>query len=239
MFSAFLAADDARRASGVVETLLASGFRAFALAGGLATAAQLRAHGRPVRPRAMNDVDLVVDRFSAIPTALADRFLLNHIHPHAPEGKTLMQLIDREHTIRVDLFSPFGATLSRAQVLDEQTGLLPVLAVEDLVARITAFLRGRLRQGLEIDAKHARSFMHLTGLGRPTVLAEAWEDHRQDVAGSLQEAAQEVRELLIRHQELVVAEKYSTIVTACDRCQDYGPFRLAPPETIVDILGYW
>jgi hypothetical protein len=61
VFSAFLEADDARRASDVVEKLVASGFRSCALTGGLAIAAQLRAHGRPIRRRAVNDVDLVVD----------------------------------------------------------------------------------------------------------------------------------------------------------------------------------
>jgi hypothetical protein len=238
VFSAFLRADDAGRASGLVEKLLASGFRAFALTGSLAVAAQLRTHGRPVRRGAVNDIDLVVDRFSAIPAALADRFLLNHIHPRAAEGKTLLQLIDQELAIRVDLFRAFGTTLSRAHVLDEETGPLPVLAVEDLVARTTAYVCGRLRRGLEIDAKHVQTLTRLADLGRPTALAEAWEDHRQDVPGVLQEAAQEAHQLLARHPELVVRDTYSTFVTACDQCQDYGPFRLAPSEMIIDILGY-
>jgi hypothetical protein len=81
--------------------------------------------------------------------------------------------------------------------------------------------------------------MHLCDLGRPAALDEAWQDHHQDVPGTLQDAAQEATRLLAQRPELVVAEKYSTVVTACDRCQDYGPFRLAPPKTIVDILGYW
>lgn len=239
MFSAFLDADDARRASDVVAKLLTSGVRACALTGSLAIAAQLHAHGYPFRRSALNDVDLVVDDFSAIPTALADRFLLNHIHPHASEGKTLLQLVDREHGIRVDMFRSFGAALSRAGVLDEQTAPLPVLALEDLVARAKAYVCGRLRRGLEIDAKHVRTFTRLRHLGRPRELAEAWHDHRQDVPGTLEEATKEAHRLLARHPELVVSEKYSTVVTPCERCQDYWPFRLAPPDMIVDILGYW
>ena len=31
----------------------------------------------------------------------------------------------------------------------------------------------------------------------------------------------------------------TAVVTVCHRCQDYGPFRLARPNIIVDILGYW
>jgi hypothetical protein len=239
VFSAFLNANDAKRASDVVEKLLANDFRGCALTGGLAIEARLRAHGRPFHRRALNDVDLVVEGFDAIPTALADRFVLNHIHPHAFEGKTLLQVIDREGALRVDLFRAFGTTLSRARVLDEQTGPLPVLAVEDLVARTTAYVCRRFRNGLEIDSKHVRAFTRLTDLGRPKQLAEAWQDHRQDVPGTLEEATQEAHQLLGRHPELVVSEEYSTVVTACDQCQDYLPFRLAPPETIVDILGYW
>jgi hypothetical protein len=141
--------------------------------------------------------------------------------------------------MRVDLFSTFGTALSRARMLDEQTGPLSVLAVEDLIARTTAYVGGRLRRGRAVEAKHAQSLTRLAGLGRPAALAEAWEDHREDVPGTLQEATQEAHQLLARHPELVVSENYSTTVTACDRCQDYGPFRLAPPEVIVDILGYW
>jgi hypothetical protein len=187
----------------------------------------------------VNDVDLVVDRFDAIPAALADRFVLNHIHPHAPEGKTLLQLIDRECALRVDLFRTFGTALSRARVLDDEAGPWPVLAVEDLVARTTAHVCGRLRKGLEIDPKHVRAFTRLTDLGRPAQLAEAWQDHRQDVPGTLEAATEEAYQLLARHPQRVVSEEYSTVVTACDRCQDYGPFRLAPPEMIVEILGHW
>jgi hypothetical protein len=239
VFSALLEADDARRASDVVAKLLTNGVRACALTGSLAIAAQLHAHGYPFRRGALNDVDLVVDHFGAIPAALADRFLMNHIHPHASEGKTLLQLVDREHAIRVDVFRSFGAALSRAGVLDQQTAPLPVLALEDLVARATAYVCGRLRRGLEIDAKHVRTFTRLSDLGRPRGLAEAWQDHRQDVPGTLEEATKEAHQLLDRHPELVVSETYSTVVTTCEQCQDYGPFRLAPPEMIVDILGYW
>lgn len=238
MFSAFLKPDDAKRASGVVEKLLTNGLRGCALTGSLAIEAQLRAHGRPIHGCALNDVDLVVQGFDAIPTTLADGFLLNHIHPYAPEGKTLLQVIDRERALRVDLFRAFGATLSRADLLGEQTRPLPVVAIEDLVARTIAHVCGRLRKGLEIDAKYVRSVMRLTDLGRPMQPTEAWEDHRQDVPGTLAAATREAHQLLGRHPELVVSEEFSAVFSACDRCHDYGPFRLAPREMIVDVLGY-
>jgi len=238
VFSALLKRDDARRASDVAERLLADGFRG-ALTGSLATEAQLRTHGRPIDRRALNDLDIVVDSFNAIPPSLADRFLVHHIHPDAPEGKTLLQLVDKESALRVDLFRAFGATLTRACVVDEQTGRLPVLAVEDLVARSTAHVCGRLRQGRPIDVKYVRAFTRLAGLGEPPELAAAWRDHRQELPGTLEEATREANELLLRCPGLLVRETYSTVVTACDQCRDHGPFRRAAPEVIVSILGYW
>jgi hypothetical protein len=230
VFSAFLNRADAQRASDVVEKLLGNGFRSCALTGGLAIEAHLRAHGRPTGRRALNDVDLVVESFDAIPVRLADRFLLNHIHPRAREGKTLLQLIDRKRALRVDLFGACGTTLSRAAVLDEQTGLLPVLAVEDLVARTAAHVCGRLRKGRAIDVKYVRAFTRLAGLGTPHQLAEAWRDHREDVPGTLEDATQEAHHLMARHPNLLIV---------CDQCENFGPFRLASPDVIVNILGYW
>ena len=222
----------------MAERLLADGFRG-ALTGSLATEAQLRTHGRPIDRRALNDLDFIVDSFNAIPPSLADRFLIHHIHPDAPEGKMLLQLVDKESALRVDLFRAFGATLTRAGVVDEQTGRLLVLAVEDLVARSTAHVCGRLRQGRPIDVKYVRAFTRLAGLGEPPRLTAAWRDHRQELPGTLEEATREANELLLRCPDLLVRETYSAVVTACDQCQDHGPFRRAAPEVIVSILGYW
>ncbi len=75
VFSAFLNSNDAKRASDVVERVLASDLHGCALTGGLAIEARLREHGRPIFRGALNDVDLVVDGFNAIPTSFADGFL--------------------------------------------------------------------------------------------------------------------------------------------------------------------
>jgi hypothetical protein len=114
-----------------------------------------------------------------------------------------------------------------------------VLAVEDLVARSTAHVCGRLRQGHSIDVKYVRAFTRLAGLGEPPQLADAWRDHHQEVPGTLEEATQRANELLVRRSDLVVSETHSAVVTTCDQCTDCGPFRRAPPNVIVSILGYW
>jgi hypothetical protein len=209
------------------------------LTGGLAIAAQLRAHGRPVERRRLNDIDLVVHGFGAIPESIAASLLLHHVHPDASEGKTLLQLIDETTAVRVDLFRAFGDTLTRASALDDETGALHVLSVEDLVARTTALVCGSLLRRKTIDAKHATAFTRLRGLGRQEQLAAAWNDHRQAVPGTLDAAASEAMRLLEAHPELEVVEEYSTLVVPCERCRERGPFRPGPADRIVQILGYW
>jgi hypothetical protein len=237
VFSALLHEQDARRASEVAAAVLAHDLRC-ALAGGLAIAAQLRAHGRPAEQKRLGDIDLVVDGFDAIPTSVAASFLLNHVHPDAAEGKTLLQLIDEPHAVRVDLFRAFGNTLRRAHVLDNETGALNVLSVEDLVARTTALVCGALRQGRRIDVKHATAFRRLRGLGEEVELAVAWNEHRQDVPGTLDEAVEETLRLLDAHPELVVVEEYSAEIVTCGRCRAHWAFQAAPACKIVEILGY-
>jgi hypothetical protein len=122
--------------------------------------------------------------------------------------------------------------------LDDETNELKVLSVEDLVARSTALVCGRLRRGQSVDVKHATTFTRLLGLGRRERLASAWNDHRQQVPGTLDAASREATRLLEAYPELVVVEEYSRDVSPCERCREQGPFRPASPSRIVEILGY-
>jgi hypothetical protein len=237
VFTALLYHDDATRAAKVVEAFLAHGLRC-ALTGGLAIDAQLRVHGRPVAPRHLNDIDLVVESFTSIPESLAGSFLQHHVHPDATDGRTLLQLIDEARAIRIDLFRELGGTLSRARPLDDETGALHVLSVEDLVARTTALIGGRLRRGLPIDVKHATAFNSLRGLGGPEKLSAAWDDHCQQVPGTFDEASAVAARSLKANPELIVVEEYSAETVPCERCRPHGPFRPAPTKRIVEILGY-
>ena len=237
VFAGVLNDDDARRATEVVEAVHAHGIRC-ALTGGLAIDARLREHGRPGMRRSLNDIDFVVEDFASIPESLAGAFFQHHVHPNAKDGRTLLQLVDQPRAIRIDLFCALGASLARASKLTHEIGDLYVLSVEDLVARTTALVCGRLRRGGTIDVKHAVAFSRLRGLGQPQVLAAAWNDHRQQVPGTLEDASREAVRLLEAHPELIVVENYSSTPVACGRCRAHGAFRPAPLETIVQILGY-
>ena len=70
------------------------------------------------------------------------------------------------------------------------------------------------------------------------MLAAAWNDHRQQVPGTLEDASRDADRLPEAHPELIVVENYSSTPVACGRCRAYEAFRPAPLETIVQILGW-
>jgi hypothetical protein len=238
VFDGILSDDDARRATGVIDEMRALGFRG-TLTGGLAIAAHLTARGQSSPPRSLNDIDFVVDCFDSIPESLADVFLLHHVHPFAREGKTLMQVIDPNRAVRVDVFRAVGATLSRSAPLNVETGRLGVVAAVDLLARVTAHVYGSLHRERAIDTKYVRAFLDLSTFDSEPELEAAWLDHRADIAASFEDASRDTRRLLALRRELVITETYSAAITPCAQCQDYGRFRCAAPERVVEALGYW
>jgi hypothetical protein len=233
LFGELLDRVDAPRVTEVIAALFDHGLR-FGLTGSLAIEAQLLAHGRPVSTRQVNDIDLVVESFESIPQSLAGHFLQHHVHPEAADGRTLLQLIDTRHRLRVDLFGALGATLSRVAWFDG----VALLSSEDLIARTTALVCGRLGRGRCLDPKHAVAFRRLRELGQHERLAQAWDDHRQQIAGTIGEASREAERLLDARAQLLVPDEYSAHTPPCARCRTHGAFRPAPRERIVAMLGY-
>jgi hypothetical protein len=234
VFAALLHEDDARRATKTVEAVLAHGVRC-ALTGGLAIAAQLRAHGRPVERRCLNDIDLVVRGFGAILESVTACFLLHHVHPDAIEGRTLLRLIDEATAVRVDVFRAFGNTLTRASAFCDETARSASCPSKTWWPGQRLWCAA-LRRRKMIDRKHITAF---TRLGRQEQLAAAWSDYRQAIPGTLDDATREAIRLLEAHRELVVVEEYSAVVVPCERCREQGPFRPGPADRIVQTLGYW
>lgn len=137
------------------------------------------------------------------------------------------------------MFGAVGATLSRSGRLHDDTDPLEVVAVEDLAARTTAHVCAALRRRRPLETKHADAFRRIVGFGGPERLEEAWKDHREGLPMTFGDAVDEASRLLEAHPELLVDQPYSTVVTACERCQTYGAFRPSDPQVIVRILGYW
>jgi len=238
----FLDHDDAGRAAEVMADLRKHGFHECALTGSVALEIQMISHGLTPQRRQLNDLDYVVHEFGSIPGALAGAFLVHHVHPNAPPGKLLVQLVDPDRALRIDLFRAFGASMSRANALhDLLAPLTRVLSLEDLAARYTSYVYGHVRDGRPVEGKHAQSFLRLASLDtfRNDELETAWHDHRQGLTESFFKARESANDLLQRHPELLFQPKYSDEVLPCDRCQDFGPFQRTDPALIVNSLGYW
>jgi len=190
-----------------------------------------------VRP--LNDIDLLVQSFSVIPTTLATDFLIRHIHPYAPTGKMLIQLVDPREALRIDIFRASGATTDRSQSICFGTRPIQVASLEDLAARIGSVLMD-LERGRVVARKHVEDFRFLSQAANADRVELAWQDHRKSTdPPAFREALTRVRGLVESRKELVVDPEYSHDADAtCPRCQETGPFRLASASTVMSILGY-
>ncbi|MGC9950569.1 MAG: hypothetical protein ABSF64_29735 [Bryobacteraceae bacterium] len=243
-FDLFLSHADAQRATRVLAKLVRHGLRDFALTGGLAVEASLALAGNGQAPhmRPLNDVDIVVESFAVLPPALADGFLFRHIHPGVPTGKTLVQLVDPGEWLRIDIFRASGATLARSLQTDFPFASLALLALEDLAAREASLLMN-LADGAPVPRKHAQDFHRLvhaaTAVDRRRIEA-AWADHRKGHhPATFPEAAARIAELTQSRPNPLVMPDYSHDPdAACPKCRETGAFRIAPPRTVLSILGY-
>src|ERR1700677_2602785 len=89
-------------------------FSGWALTGGLAVEMHLARRGGRTASRKLHDIDFIVSSFDQIPESVAEDFLLRHVHPSDPPGKTLLQCVDAETGVRVDAFRAYGAEMERA-----------------------------------------------------------------------------------------------------------------------------
>jgi hypothetical protein len=111
----------------------------------------------------LNDIDFVAPAFECIPGTLARDFLFRHVHPFDPPGKTMMQLVDADTSLRVDVFRAVGGIMSRAISLDVPSGPVRVISVEDVLAHEARLLLN-LDASVPVPAKHADDYQRLVGL---------------------------------------------------------------------------
>jgi len=231
---------DRARVCAALETLAAHGFREFALTGSVA----LRIHGVGPgdggQPPSLNDLDLVVEGFGSIPESLAAAaFLFRHIHPHAPPGRILVQLVEPETALRIDVFRARDNTMARCELVTVGPLVIRVVSVEDLTARSAALVLG-LDRGHAVARKHARDLESLLDRVDPDGVEIAWRDHRK--AGdpsTFREARARIADLVRVHADLLVVPEYSQDVDAvCSQCEETGAFRPAPATQVQALLGY-
>lgn len=230
-----LFAEETARLGRAFRRLLAHNPEDIALTGSLAMAAQL---GR-VTDRTFGDIDLVVASVDGLPRSIADEFICPHVHPAAPPGRLMLQLVHSEDAVRIDIFKAQGSVLSRARMHAFGRRSVPVLALEDIAARTAALLL-KLGRGGTIAAKHATDFPILAGSVRSDIAEIAWQDHR---AASDPETFEEAALLARRH----VAERRHLLVepsfakdpaVRCESCGPLAHFKPARRDRVLAILGY-
>jgi len=200
---------------------------------------QLGATSHVPLKRRLNDLDIVVNSLSAIPSSMANDYLIAHIHPKAPAGKTLLQLVDAALPLRIDVFRACGATLDRSRPACLTFGMVRVVSIEDQAARAARILMN-LEADQTVSRKHARDFLRLSMAVDADLIERAWREHREEsMPATFHEAARRIHKLLESRPHLLITPQYSQDVEAvCPRCEDTAAFQRAAPRTIHSILGY-
>jgi hypothetical protein len=209
------------------------------LAGGLAVETHIARCGGRTLIRPLHDMDFIVSSFDCIPESLAHDFLLRHVHPGDPPGKTLLQCVDPGTGVRVDVFRAYGDVMKRTGATELFAVPFRVISLEDLTAR-AARLSWHLADGAVVAPKFVRDLFRLLEVVSIDEMEPAWQEHRRPGSPeNFSAAVKEIRILAEAHPELLVSPIYSTDVHAvCERCRDTPALPLADANRILAILGY-
>jgi len=238
-FVGMLSEPDRMRVERTLEKLIRHDISRWALTGGFATEVHVRRCGGSLNVRPLHDIDFIVTDFDCIPESLSEDFMLRHVHPNDPPGKTLLQCVDEESAVRVDVFRAYGSVMERVQPIDLEFATLGMISREDLTAR-AARLSWDLCEGKKVAPKYVRDFVRLLELDTTGSVESAWQDHRQSHRPkSFAEAVSEIRRVRMVRSDLLVEPTYSTDATiVCERCASTNDFPLADARRILAILGY-
>lgn len=238
-FAAFYAAEDAERLSATLRRLAEHDISRWAMTGGTAIELWLRQMGSPPCLRPLHDVDFIAASFDCLSPTLGGVLLARHVHPHDPPGKTMLQAVDPETSVRVDVFRAYGCEMQRTQSIELYGAPLKIVSFADLVCR-HARLCCDLFRDQPVAPKFARDFLRMVRLATPEHLDEVWREHRKtgDPA-TFVETADRLRETIAVRPDLLIPAAYSTdIHERCLRCESTAAFRLADAKHVVAILGY-
>jgi hypothetical protein len=230
---------DRNRAQQTLDKLARHDISRWALTGGLVTELHIGRYASASMLRPLGDLDFIVTSFDCIPTSLAGEFLLRHVHPDDPPGKTLLQCVDPETGVRVDVFRAYGLVMERLVPVDLVPGVCGMISLEDLTARAARLCWG-LAGNVCVAPKYARDFLRQLEAVKARDVEMVWPEHRKAHSPeSFADAAEEIRRLITARSALIVSPVYCTDVTArCERCRATPALALADPNQILALLGY-
>ena len=212
----------------------------FLVTGGLAIQWHLLRHVVHIERRHFNDIDLVIQDASCLPSSLTEQFLVAHYHPFRRSGKILMQLADEESGSRIDLLTPYSLSITdRAQPVAIAGKNCGIVAAEDLTARLLCILF-QVVEGKTVDPKYYEAFTRLAGITDMECVAAIWrayrdERHPEDAF----EAVTKVHEGVATNSHLLRPDVYSQAIDeGCQWCHSSEVFPLAPAAKIHQVWGY-
>jgi len=235
----FLSSGDSARVFNTLRKLALHDVSRWALVGGLAVELHCLRSGHPQAIRHLSDIDFIAPAFESIPGTLARDFLFRHVHPFDPPGKTMMQLIDADTSLRVDVFRAEERIMSRAMSVDAPSGPLRHISVEDLLAHEARLLLD-LDARAPVAAKHANDYVRLAELVESSNMKIAWQDHRKPTHPlTFGETDTLIKRLITTRRDLLISPDYSKdAAEICRRCVPTPPFQLADPTVVLSLLGY-
>jgi hypothetical protein len=238
----FLAPSDSSRAFRTFQNFSPHDLSHFALTGGLAIEMHIAARRGRTLIRPLNDIDFLVASFEQIPMSLGANLLLRHVHPHDPPGRTLLQAVDPQTSVRLDVFRAYTSDIKRSQPAEIHGICIPVVNFEDLLAR-HARLCMDLVEVKTLVPKYARDFLRMPECATAETLQgaeEVWPEHRKPAFPlAFSEAARQIRRAVEGRSDLLVQPRYFTDVQeVCSRCHSTAAFPLASAEEILAHLGY-
>jgi hypothetical protein len=208
--------------------------------GSIATGWHLIKNGRPVRRIRLNDIDIVVEGVSSLRTSLSQDFLISHFHPRRGGGRILIQLVDEEHSLRIDVFTPSTRTLTR-RLTDFVIGEVScrIVSAEDLSAKLLTVIYPAA-EGAPVEPKYVESFNLLSTIADRDILREVWREYRKENQTlNFDEAAEAVQRSVTAHPGLLQASDYSQdVIKTCPWCYESEQFPLASRSRIYKVLGY-
>jgi hypothetical protein len=230
---------DASRLARTLRLLAMHDISRWALTGGTAIELHLQQLGAASCLRPLNDIDFIADDFSSLPESLGRHLLLRHVHPHDGPGKTMLQGLAAETSVRIDVFRAYGNEMNRVQSMRIFDVDVQLVSIEDLVARHARLCCALLR-GERLMPKFARDFLRLAAVIKPERIEPVWREHRKlDDPTTFLNTLALVREAVATRTDLLVQPVYSTDVNeACNRCEGTAAFALADPSQVLALLGY-
>jgi len=211
------------------------------ITGSLAAGWHLLKSGRQPGKRRLNDIDtVVVTGLPQLRPSLSQDFLINHFHPHRGGGRVLLQLVDEEHSIRIEIFTPGSNSLAE-RLIDCGIGNLScrIVSAEDLLAKLLSIIHSVV-EDKPVDPKYVEQFALLSTVADKAVTRKVWRDYRKENQHlDFDEATEAIKLKIKANLNLLRATSYCQDVDlVCAWCHESELFPIASRSKIHKILGY-